>query len=121
MSTASRTGDAAITTQIKDTRGSGNVTLRSPGALKAIDNYGPTARETRVVGSVSAERFHHVSGRLAHGRQGRGKFFHDSAPERVGKLLEGGVDLGPHLAAGKACSIRWAVAQLTEASASDMP
>ena len=32
-------GDAAITTQIKDTRGSGNVTLRSPGALKAIDNY----------------------------------------------------------------------------------
>ncbi len=69
----------------------------------------------------AAERFHHVSGRLAHGRQGRGKFFHDGAPERVGKLLEGGVDLGPHLAAGKACSIRWAVAQLTEASASDMP
>ncbi|MDP6876126.1 MAG: hypothetical protein QF521_21585, partial [Alphaproteobacteria bacterium] len=32
-------GDDATTTQVKDTRGSGNVTLRSAGALEAIDNY----------------------------------------------------------------------------------
>ncbi len=31
--------DGATTIQIKDTRGSGNVTLRSSGALKAIDNF----------------------------------------------------------------------------------